>query len=108
MAGLLGERLKSKRLNKNLTQQEQGTLSNTSRSIVKNAENGSTSLINLIAILSALQELEQLDNFLFEPDVSPMQLLKLKGKKRQRAAGKNNQTPAEQNNENRRNQQRTK
>ncbi|MFT6896468.1 MAG: putative transcriptional regulator [Paraglaciecola sp.] len=83
----IGERLKRKRLNRNLSQEELGSLSNTSRNIVKNAEKGSTSLVNLIAVLKALDELDQLDAFLYEPDISPVEVMKLQGKVRQRASG---------------------
>ena len=83
----IGERLKRKPLYRNLSQQELGSLANTSRNIVKNAEKGSTSLVNLIAVLKALDELDQLDAFLYEPDISPVEMMKLQGKVRQRASG---------------------
>tara|TARA_R110001583_G_scaffold58352_1_gene174026 strand:- start:6635 stop:6982 length:348 start_codon:yes stop_codon:yes gene_type:complete len=83
----LGERLKRQRLNRDMTQAELGERSGTSRNIVKNAETGKVSLINLIAILQELGVLEHLNAFLYEPEISPLQLVKLKGKVRQRAGG---------------------
>ncbi|AEE24806.1 helix-turn-helix domain protein [Glaciecola sp. 4H-3-7+YE-5] len=83
----LGKRLKRQRLNRDMTQAELGARSGTSRNIVKNAENGKVSLINLVAILQELGVLEHLDVFLYEPEISPLQLVKLKGKVRQRAGG---------------------
>ena len=73
IAESLGKRLKRQRLNRDMTQAELGARSGTSRNIVKNAEE--------------LGVLEHLDVFLYEPEISPLQLVKLKGKVRQRAGG---------------------
>ncbi|HGJ5854267.1 helix-turn-helix transcriptional regulator [Arsenophonus nasoniae] len=92
IAAELGERLKQARLNHDLTQAEVAELSGISRKTVLNAEKGNVQLENLIAIMAALNLLEQLDLFLPKQDISPIQLAKLQGKKRQRASGhrKNN------------------
>lgn len=92
IAAELGERLKQARLNHDLTQTEVAELSGISRKTVLNAEKGNVQLENLIAIMAALNLLEQLDLFLPKQDISPIQLAKLQGKKRQRASGhrKNN------------------
>lgn len=89
IAEVLGERLKRARLNKNLTQNEVAQLAWVSRRTVLNAEKGDVRLADLIAILQALNLVEQLNLFLPETPFSPIQLLKLKGKTRQRASGKN-------------------
>lgn len=88
MSEELGMRLKRARLNSNLTQVEVAHKSGVSRKTVVNAEKGQVSLENLVAILSALNLAKQLDNFLPEQDVSPVQLMKLRRNKRQRASGK--------------------
>lgn len=92
IAAELGERLKQARLNHDLTQAEVAELSGISRKTVLNAEKGNVQLENLIAIMAALNLLEQLDLFLPKQDISPIELAKLQGKKRQRASGhrKNN------------------
>ncbi len=83
----LGERLKSVRLNKDMTQQEVADQAGVSRKTVLNAEKGKVQLENLVAIMQALQLTAQLDRFLPLPGLSPMQLAKLQGKQRQRASG---------------------
>lgn len=92
IAAELGERLKQARLNHDLTQAEVAELAGISRKTVLNAEKGNVQLTILIAIMAALNLLEQLDLFLPKQDISPIQLAKLQGKKRQRASGyrKNN------------------
>lgn len=89
IAEVLGERLKRARLNKNLTQNEVAQLAWVSRRTVLNAEKGDVRLTDLIAILQALNLVDQLNLFLPEMPFSPIQLLKLRGKTRQRASGKN-------------------
>ncbi|HGJ5877241.1 MAG TPA: helix-turn-helix transcriptional regulator [Arsenophonus sp.] len=88
----LGERLKQARLNRDLTQAEVAELAGLSRKTVLNAEKGKAQLEIFVAIMAALNLLEQLDLFLPKQDISPIQLAKLQGKKRQRASGhrKNN------------------
>lgn len=83
----LGARLKSARLNKDMTQQEVAGRAGLSRKTVLNAEKGKVQLENLVAIMQALELISQLDLFLPEPQISPLQLAKLQGKKRQRASG---------------------
>lgn len=87
LAEALGERLKQARLNSDLTQTEVASLAGVSRKTVLNAEKGKVQLEALIAILTALNLTSQLDNFLPEQIMSPLQLAKLQGKQRQRASG---------------------
>lgn len=84
----LGVRLQRARLNLNLTQLEVAQHAGVSRKVVMNAEAGQVSLENLIAILITLDLVGQLDLFLPEQPFSPIQLLKLRGKVRQRASRK--------------------
>ncbi|EXF58008.1 hypothetical protein J502_0927 [Acinetobacter sp. 1294596] len=46
-------------------------------------------MAGLIAILRALEMLDEINSFLPEPPLSPIELLKLRGKIRKRASGNN-------------------
>ncbi|UTF60461.1 helix-turn-helix transcriptional regulator [Gilvimarinus sp. DA14] len=83
----LGERLKQARLNLDLTQVETAERAGVTRKAVLNAEKGQATLEVFVAIMHALDQAAQLDNFLPPPPVSPVQLAKLQGKKRKRASG---------------------
>ncbi|MCF6234966.1 MAG: helix-turn-helix domain-containing protein [Gammaproteobacteria bacterium] len=83
----LGERLKQARLNTDMTQTEVADLAGVSRKVVLNAEKGKVQLESLVAIMVALNLTEQLGRLLPKQDISPIQLSKLHGKKRQRASG---------------------
>lgn len=83
----LGERLKQARLNADMTQIDVADQAGVSRKAVLNAEKGKGQLEVFIAILSALNLTSQLENFLPVQEISPIQLSKLKGRKRQRASG---------------------
>lgn len=83
----LGERLKQARLNKNITQDEIAQRIGVSRRTVINAEKGQVTLENLVAILQVLGLAGQLNSFLPVQPLSPVQLMKLQGNKRQRASG---------------------
>lgn len=83
----IGRRLKRKRLEKNLSQQRLGELAGVNRMTIGEIERGAPSgTLTLIQILRALDALEELDAFLPDPGVSPLQLAKLKGKERIRAS----------------------
>jgi DNA-binding XRE family transcriptional regulator len=83
----LGERLKQARLNADMTQIEVADQAGVSRKAILNAEKGKGQLEVFIAILSALSLTSQLANFLPIQEISPIQLSKLRGRKRQRASG---------------------
>ncbi|MFM2485176.1 helix-turn-helix transcriptional regulator [Celerinatantimonas yamalensis] len=97
LAEEIGERLKQARLNRDFTQSEVAALAGVARKTVLNAEKGKVQLDIMIAIMMALDLTEQLDLFLPKQEISPLQLAKLQGKKRQRASGqrsdKNEETP---------------
>lgn len=83
----LGDRLKQARLNADLTQAELASRTGLSRRTILNAEKGNVQLKNLVAIFVALDMADHLNLFLPVQEISPLQLAKLKGKKRQRASG---------------------
>lgn len=86
IAEQLGERLKQARLNADLTQAELASRTGLTRKTVLNAEKGNVQLKNLIAILVSLGMADQINVFLPVQQISPLQLAKLEGKKRQRAS----------------------
>ena len=84
----IGNRIRSLRLRKNLTQQELADRTTLSVNAIKAIESGRGKLLNLIAVLRELDALFALDNFIPEPTISPIQLARQQGKRRQRASGK--------------------
>lgn len=85
IANELGNRLERLRLEQNISQQalaeEIGITPKSYRQLVA----GGGKLENMIAALRALNALGHLDNFLPETPPSPLEQLKLRGRKRQRA-----------------------
>lgn len=90
LSQMLGERLKQARLNQDLTQTQLAELVGVSRRSVLNAEKGKTQLETFVALVNALGLADNLELLIPVPDVSPVQLAKLQGKRRQRASGKQN------------------
>lgn len=95
LAEEIGERLKQARLNRDYTQSEVAALAGVARKTVLNAEKGKVQLHVMVAILMALDLTEQIDLFLPKQEISPLQLAKLQGKKRQRASGKRSEKSEE-------------
>jgi transcriptional regulator with XRE-family HTH domain len=83
----LGHRIKALRLRKNITQQELANSATLSVNAIKSLESGRGKLSTLIAVLRELSALDQLDNFIPETVISPLQLAKMQGKLRERASG---------------------
>ena len=81
----LGHRIEQVRLEQNMTQQEVADSIGISRVSYGKLESGEAKFINIIATLRALGQLQHLDNFIPESTFSPLEMLKLKGKQRQRA-----------------------
>lgn len=82
----LGARLARHRLNQGLSQEALAEEAGVSRNPVLRAERGeSVQLTSLVRILRTLGLLDNLEAAIPEPGVSPMDLLKLRGKQRQRA-----------------------
>lgn len=88
-AAALGARLKQARLNRDMSQLELSEKSGLSRRSIMNAEKGHVSLEDLIALLDSLGVRNSIDSMLPDQPVSPMELLKLKGRVRQKASGEN-------------------
>jgi len=89
----MGKRLRENRLRRNYTQSELAGKAGISVLSVQNLERGrSVSLSTFISVLRFLRILANLDNLIPEPPVSPVDLLKLKGKTRMRA-GKTTRIP---------------
>ncbi len=83
----LGSRIARYRLNSNLTQEALAKEAGVSKRTVHRLEHGhSTQASNLIRILRALRLLENLEALIPEPAISPIQQVKMHGKKRKRAS----------------------
>ena len=87
IASEIGRRLNSLRLKKNLSQKNVAQSSGLSVKAVQTAEKGESTLMTYIKILRVLNTLDSLEDFLPEVNISPLELAKLEGKKRQRATG---------------------
>jgi len=86
---LLGSRIQRERLNRNMTQEKLAEKAGVVTRTVRYLEAGrKTTVETLIRVLRALEKLDSLDAFLPEPGISPLELAKLKGRERQRAAGR--------------------
>ena len=84
--GLLGERVRQLRLNRNQDQAQVAAKAGVSERALRGLESGSGSnLITLIRVLKALEALGSLDALAPEPSVSPMAML-ARGKAPQRAS----------------------
>lgn len=83
----LGKRLKTLRLQKNITQKELAEATTLSLNSIKSLEAGRGKLATLIAVLRALEALDHLNDFIPEISVSPLQLAKMHGRVRKRASG---------------------
>ena len=85
----LGRRVKRKRLDVNMTQQEVAELAGIDRTTMSDLERGKLfGILTLIKVLRALQALETIDSFLPDPGISPLQLARMRGRERQRASSK--------------------
>lgn len=82
----LGRRLEQMRLEANKPQKAIADELGISEGTYRHAINGKAKLEVVIGILRVLGKLENVDGFLPELPFSPIELLKLEGKKRQRAA----------------------
>ncbi len=83
----IGKRIKQIRLNKNISQETLSERIGIHRVTLSKIERGQRiSLLTLIQIMRGLGELQRLENIVPEDIVSPIQLAKLRGKKRKRAS----------------------
>ena len=95
IAEVLGERIRTWRLRINLTQQQLADATALSLNVIKSLESGKGKLSSVIAVLREFRLLDDLDAFIREPGVSPLQLAKRQGKTRQRATGRRGKSPGE-------------
>jgi len=86
IAAEIGFRIESRRLENNLSQAVVAEEVGISEVTYRNAVKGKVKLSVLIGILRSLGELDQLDSLLPERPFSPVERMKLEGKKRQRAS----------------------
>lgn len=85
----IGKRLRNERLNQNITQAALAEKAGIARRTLVGAERGESFTIDtLLSILRVLGKLSHLDLFLPVPEISPVQLSKLKGHQREKASGK--------------------
>lgn len=85
----LGDRLAQRRLELQLTQAELAEQAGVSKRTIERVEDGATTqMLTMIRILRALELLDRMGTLIPETGPRPMDLLKLKGKERQRAARK--------------------
>ncbi len=85
---ILGERIQQKRLNKNMSQEDLAKKAGVSRRAIYLIESGHPTTLNtFISILRGLNVLDELETFLPQAKVSPIQLAKLEGRVRRRASG---------------------
>ena len=86
----LGRRVKQQRLAKNLTQASLAKMAGLNRMTVVKLEQGKTStLLTFVQVLHALGSLDGLESFLPDLGPSPLQVARMKGKKRFRASSSN-------------------
>ena len=85
----IGNRITQHRLNQNKTQAALAQEAGVSNRTLTRVEHGhSVQASSLIRILRALQLVDNLDALIPEPVVSPLQQLKMQGKRRKRASSK--------------------
>lgn len=83
----MGRRLRSYRLQRNVTVADLAEQAGLNRNTVLNAEAGrDPRLSTLVAMLRVLGRLDALEAFLPTPPISPLQLVKLRAQQRQRAS----------------------
>ncbi len=93
----LGVRLERIRLDRNLTQRELAAEAGVAYKAIQRIEAGeSVKLTSFIRVLRGLGLLDVLDQLVPEPTPSPIDLLKLHGKRRQRASGSRLKHPSAQ------------
>ncbi len=83
----LGQRLRAYRLRQNLRQSDLAQQTGLTQVTVSNVENGKDPrLSSVIKIMRALNLLDELEQFLPDPGVSPMEMLRINRPSRQRAS----------------------
>lgn len=87
VAAEIGRRLEQMRLERDITQQELADTIGISRVSYRSLIQGKGKFTNVVALLRALDQMDLVEQFVPEATFSPMEQLKLKGRKRRRASG---------------------
>lgn len=87
IAAEVGRRIDQMRLERNITQQALAEAVGLSRVSYRKLVAGEGKFVNMIAVLRALEQLPLVEDFVPETEFSPMEQLKMQGKRRQRASG---------------------
>jgi transcriptional regulator with XRE-family HTH domain len=89
----IARRLRRRRLNLNMPQRELAERTGLNRATISGIERGKPfGVLTLIQILRALDALEDLGSFVPDPGISPLQIARMKGRKRRRAYRKSGDT----------------
>ncbi|AHF68996.1 helix-turn-helix domain-containing protein [Pseudomonas cichorii] len=86
IAAVIGERIEAIRLKRNIHQDVVAHEAGISRETYRKIASGKGTLVNVIAVLRALGELDRLSSMIAEVRASPIQMAKMQGKQRMRAA----------------------
>lgn len=83
----LGNRIRNNRLSSNISQRKLASQAGVSMTVIQNIEYGKTATITgFLRVMRALRLLGQLDLFLPVARFSPLEIVKLEGKRRKRAS----------------------
>lgn len=85
IAQAIGSRVEALRVKKNINQETVAEEAGISRTTLRQLMAGKGTLLNLIAVLRVIGELDRLSSLVEEVRSSPIQMAKMAGKKRQRA-----------------------
>lgn len=87
IASAIGARLQELRLKKNVSQEQVAKEAGISRQTLINLLHGKGTIVNLIAVLRAIGELERVTSLVQAVLPSPLQVIKMAGSQRVRATG---------------------
>ncbi|MBZ9782759.1 helix-turn-helix domain-containing protein [Pseudomonas sp. REP124] len=87
IASTIGALLQELRLKKNLSQEQVAEEAGISRQTLINILHGKGTLVNLVAVLRAIGELERVNSLVQPVRPSPLQVIKMAGSQRMRATG---------------------
>lgn len=83
----LGNRIRNKRLNSNISQKGLAVKAGVSLKVIQNIEYGKTATITgFLRVMRALKSLDYLEDFLPMTRLDPLEVVKLQGKRRKRAS----------------------
>ncbi|MHC8365740.1 helix-turn-helix transcriptional regulator [Pseudomonas sp. ZT5P21] len=87
IAAAIGARIQELRLKKNLSQEQVAVEAGISRQTLINLLKGKGTLVNLVAVLRAIGELDRATSLVQAVPPSPLQVIKMAGSHRVRATG---------------------